>query len=122
MRTPIFYYTIITCQHEDEEYGDDFEFQPTEEELTDKLSEAIYDKHFGKLSKVKSFYEGYAKADNTIKSFAVENIKLTEKLILDGIKEFLEENDLAEELADHYYDELRQAFKQQAFEEYEDVG
>lgn len=120
MKRPIFIYTKITCQHEDEQYGDDFEFQPSEEELTDKLCEVIYDIHFGRLREAKAFYEGYTEADKTIKSFAVENMKLTKKVVLDGIKEFLEENDLVEQLADRYYDELRYSFREQAFEEFED--
>lgn len=108
---PIFYYPVITCQHGDEEYGYEFEFQPTEEELTDKLSEVIYDTHFRRsihrLNKILGLMDS--------KFISIE------KDVLVCIKDFLEENDLSLKLADRYEDELRQAFKEQAYDEYEDV-
>lgn len=93
-----FTYYRITARDDDEEYGEEFYYEPSEEELQEALADIIKSLYFADLTRKDS---------------------LQDKLIRQGIKRFIDsEDELWDRLAKAYYSELKDYFKSDAQKSY----
>lgn len=98
----VFTYTRITNQYyldstdEWEEDGEDFEYEPEYDDLVEQIAKIIY----------------------CVYNFK-DSIDINKKYnIIDKIKEFIVDFDFVDILFDEYYDELKDIFKDEAFEQF----
>lgn len=91
----------LEATDEYEEFGDEFEYEPSEEDLLDAIVDCVYDEYL---------------RDKTELSLDIKFVITTKKFISDFIKDF----DLTDELAECYEDELWSIFEDEAIEFYDD--
>ena len=97
-----FTYTKITSSHGDEEYGYEFDYTVEYEDLLDAVVDIVYRQYFLDCLWV-------ANKDN-IRRF------------ISDFKRFICDTDILDALVEYYEDELKDYFKDEAFEQEEDNG
>lgn len=97
-----FTYTKIISSHGDEDYGDEFDYTVEREDLLDAVADIAYRRYFSDCLWV-------VNKDN-LKRFISE------------FKRFISDTDILDELVDYYEDELKDYFKEKAYEQEEDNG
>ena len=97
--TKIYSSAYLSDSDEFEEYGDEFEYEPSEEELKRELVDLLY-------------YEYFSKED--IDGFT-EN---QEEAIKKALKNFTDDNDNWEDLYDAYEESLMSIFEEDALEQF----
>jgi hypothetical protein len=101
-----FTYTKITervyleSSDEYEEFGEDFEYEPEEEDLQEAVIDLLFDFYFKK---------------EVIDTFSVTQVIAIKK----ALKNFTDDNDNWEEMYRDFKDDLKSMFEQEAFEMYE---
>lgn len=91
-----FTYTKITEQYYDavrddtEEYGEEFEYTPSDEDVTKEICRLVYDDYFS----------GLGNADELKK----------------GIRAFISDHDIQPVLEEYYHDTLKDCFRREAFD------
>lgn len=88
-----FTYTKITSSHGDEDYGYEFDYTVEREDLLDAVVDIAYRAYFS----------------NCLWA-----------AVKDNIRRFIIDTDILDELVDYYEDELKDYFKQKAFEQEEE--
>ena len=87
-----FTYTKITSSHGDEDYGYEFDYEVEREDLLDAVVDIVYRQYFLDCLWV-----------------AVKN----------NIKRFISDTDILDALVEYYEDDLKDYFKEKAFEDLE---
>ncbi len=90
-----FTYTKITSSHGDEDYGYEFDYTVEREDLLDAVVNIAYRAYFSDCLWV---------------------------AVKDNIRRFINDTDTLDALVDYYEDELKDYFKEKAFEQEEDNG
>ena len=97
-----FTYTKITSSHGDEEYGYEFEFEADSDALLDAVVDIVYRAYFSDCL------------------WGVNNYNF--KRFISELKRFINNTDILDALVEYYEDELKEYFKEEAFEQEEDNG
>lgn len=98
-----FTYTKITQKvylantDEYEEFGDDFDYTVDDEDLLDAIVDFVFSDYFKDTELV-----DYSDYERTVKN---------------GLKEFINDNDILDQLVENYEDELYDYFRDEAFED-----
>jgi hypothetical protein len=97
-------YQFETRQYGDEYDYDEYEYTPEDDALYYAIIECVYENYFDKIAKENKW-------DNE-----------TKRAIKKGLCTYTEDNDNWEELADDFKSELKEYFRDDAYEEYKDRG